>query len=312
MRTELQELCRRIVEEVDRVVVGKAELKKLLLVGLLSGGHVLVEGLPGTAKTTTAKVFAHAIGGDFKRIQFAPDTLPSDVTGFYLYQPNGSSSFIKGPLFANFVLADELNRTTPRTQAALVEGMQEGQVTVDGVTHPLPQPMMVIGCQLPYGGPGTYPLTAVQADRFILRVWSGLPSREEESRILAGIDAIERGDATAVARPGDIMALREEVMAIHVSDAVADYALALVEHVRRNEAIMEPLSPRATISLYKTGRALAFLSGRDYVLPDDLKYLFPYIAFHRVVLTAEAEAAEVSVESVLRAAVEEVPVPREL
>ncbi len=312
MRTELQEVSLHIVEEVDRVVVGKAELKKLLLVGLLSGGHVLVEGLPGTAKTTTARVFAHAVGGDFKRIQFAPDTLPGDVTGFYLYQPNGDSSFVKGPLFANFVLADELNRTTPRTQAALIEAMQEGQVTVDGVTHPLPRPLMVIGCQLPYGGPGTYPLTSVQADRFILRVWSGLPDIEDERRILTGIDVIERGDVTAVASPGDILALRQEVVGTHVSDAVADYALALVEHVRRNEATMAPLSPRATIGLYKTGRALAFLSGRDYVLPDDIKYLFPYVAFHRVVLSAEAEAAEVSVESVLRAAVEEVPVPREL
>ena len=174
----------RILDEVSKVVIGKDEIKEMLLVALLSEGHVLIEGLPGTAKTLLAKTFSSVIGGEFKRIQFTPDMLPADVTGFNLYTPDGKSRFLQGPLFANVVLSDELNRTTPRTQAALIEAMQERQVTIEGKTHVLPRPFMIIASQLPYGSEGTYPLTEVQADRFMLRVWSDYLSKEDEKNKL--------------------------------------------------------------------------------------------------------------------------------
>jgi MoxR-like ATPase len=180
----------KILEEVSKVVVGKDEIKEMLLVALLSEGHVLIEGLPGTAKTLLAKTFSQVIGGEFKRIQFTPDMLPADVTGFYLYTPDGNSRFMEGPLFANVVLSDELNRTTPRTQSALIEAMQERQVTVEGKTRLLPRPFMIIASQLPYGSEGTYPLTEVQADRFMLRVWSDYLSKEEEEQVISNLDYI--------------------------------------------------------------------------------------------------------------------------
>jgi len=312
MHTDLRDLPTRILRSLDEAIVGKEALKRLLLVGLLAGGHVLIEGFPGTAKTTTAKNFARTVGGVFKRIQCAPDTLPADVTGFYLYRVTGDSSFVKGPVFANVVLADELNRTTPRTQAALLEAMQEGQVTVEGETHVLPQPYMVIASQIPYGGPGTYPLTGVQADRFLLRVWSDMASLDEERRIVRGIDAIERVDLTAAAGAEDILSMREDVRMVSVAPAVTDYAMALVQRIRDDSRVRSPLSARATIALHKCGRALAFMDGRDYVLPDDVKALLPHVAHHRLGLTSAAETAGVEVDTIVDAALSSVPVPRAL
>ena len=198
------DLYQAILSEISKVVVGKEELKELLIVALIAGGHVLIEGPPGSAKTTVANSFARAIGGTFKRVQLTSDMMPSDITGFYLYSTNGSSSFMPGPIFANIVLADELNRTTPRTQAALLEAMQEYQVTVERETFPLEQPFMVIGTQVQSGGEGTYPLTDVQVDRFMLRLFSEYSSLEEEEMVLQNIDGIERHDIHAVATTEDI------------------------------------------------------------------------------------------------------------
>lgn len=184
-REKVREIITRILGEVSRVVIGKEDIQEILLVALLSQGHVLIEGLTGTAKTTIARTFCQAIGGEFKRIQSTPDMLPADITGFYLYSPDGQSRFLPGPLFANIVLTDELNRTTPRTQSALLEAMQENQVTVEGKTFPLPQPFMVIASQLPYGSEGTYPLTEGQNDRFMFRIWSDYPSEEDETRVIS-------------------------------------------------------------------------------------------------------------------------------
>lgn len=310
--TELRDLPQRILTDLDSVVVGKQELKRILIVGMMSGGHVLIEGPPGTAKTTTARAFCQALGGVFRRIQFTPDMLPSDVTGFYLYRSDGSSRFVEGPLFANVVLADELNRTTPRTQAALLEGMQEGQVTVDGVTHTLPKPMMVVGSQIPYGGAGTYPLTAVQVDRFLLHARSDMPTAEEERQIVAGIDRIEGTLVRRIVSPQEIVELRSQVASVHVAPSLVDYILALLRELRARDGVAESISPRVGIALFKTSRAAAYLDGRDFVVPDDVKSLFASVVRHRLVLKPEAEADGLTREDVIASTLESVSVPKDI
>jgi MoxR-like ATPase len=302
----------KILTEISLTVVGKVDTKELLLVTLLSGGHLLIEGLLGTAKTTIAKVFAQSIGGQFKRIQFTPDMLPSDVTGFYMYSADGKARFISGPIMANVVLADELNRTTPRTQSALLEAMQENQVSIEGVTHPLPSPFMVIASQLPYGGSGTYPLTTVQIDRFMLRAWSGLPSEDEEREIIGNIDGIEERKVTSVVGLEEILELRNVIKNVHISEKIQDYIMALLKHVRANHNVLEGPSPRAGIALYKTSRALAFLQRRDFVIPDDVKRLAHPALDHRIVMRPEAEMEELTPINIIDSALSQVSVPKEL
>ena len=300
----------KILEEVSKVVVGKDEIKEMLLVALLSEGHVLIEGLPGTAKTLLAKTFSRVIGGEFKRIQFTPDMLPADVTGFYLYTPDGNSRFMEGPLFANVVLSDELNRTTPRTQSALIEAMQERQVTVEGKTWLLPRPFIIIASQLPYGSEGTYPLTEVQADRFMLRLWSDYLSKEEEEQVISKLDYIEEPDVKAVASLKEIIEIQREVKKVHVSDEVRDYMVSLVRFARQDPDIVMGPSTRASISLYKGSRALAFLQGRDYVIPDDVKKLALSALIHRIRVKPEAEMEDVTPKAVTERVLKEVPVPK--
>ena len=300
----------KILNEVSRVVIGKEDTKELLLVCLLSGGHLLIEGLPGTAKTTLARVFAQAIGGEFKRIQFTPDMLPTDITGFYLYSADGNAKFVPGPIFANVVLADELNRATPRTQSALLEAMQENQTSIEGVTHPLPLPFMIIASQIPYGGAGTYPLTVVQVDRFLLRAWSGFPPEEEEKEVISNIDSIEERKTEAITQPQEVSELRQAAKNIHLSEEVRDYIISLVRRVRENPDVLEGPSPRASIALYKTSRALALLKQRDFVIPDDVKRLFIPALDHRVRIKPEAEMEEVTAGDILEKALTEVPVPK--
>ena len=301
----------KILSEVSKVVIGKEDTKELLLVSLMSGGHLLIEGLAGTAKTTLARVFAQAIGGEFKRIQFTPDMLPTDVTGFYMYLPDGNSRFVPGPVFANILLADELNRATPRTQAALVEAMQENQVSIEGITHPLPLPSMVIASQIPYGGAGTYPLTEVQVDRFLLRAWSGYPTEEEEKQVITNIDSIEERKVEPVTEPQELLELRQLVKNIYLSEKVRDYIISLVTHVRQNPDVLESPSPRASIALYKASRALALLRQRDFVIPDDVKRLFLPALEHRVRIKPEAEMEDVMPRDILEKTLSEVPVPKE-
>ncbi len=300
----------RILNEVSKVVIGKDEMKEMLLVALISEGHILIEGLPGTAKTLLAKTFAQVINGEFKRIQFTPDMLPADVTGFYLYALNGGSRFVSGPLFANIVLTDELNRTTPRTQAALVEAMQEKQVTIEGKTHPLPKPFMVIASQLPHGSEGTYPLTEVQVDRFMFRVWSDYLSKEEEKQVVANLDYIEEPDVKAVVTLDEILQLQREVKKVYVAPKVNDYISSLIRQARQDPDVITGPSTRASIALFKGSRTLAFLQKRDYVIPDDVKKLVPSVLTHRIRIKPEAEMEDITPKIVIERLLKEVPVPK--
>ena len=306
----LRDVPARVLDAVSRIVIGKDEVKTLLMVTLLSGGHILIEGMAGTAKTLLGKVFAQAIGGRFKRIQLTSDLLPTDVTGFYLYRPDGSSKFVSGPIFANIILADELNRTTPRTQAAFLEAMQEHQVTIEGNPHRLPGPFMIIASQLPSGTAGTYPLAEVQTDRFMFRAWSGYPSVGEEAEILGRIDLLDEPAVEAATTPETILALIEQVKTVHVSEDVRRYMVALADRVRQDPEVATGLSPRATIALYKASRALAYVEGRDFVLPDDVKRLARPSLGHRIHVKSEAEMDGITAETIVERALQDVVVPK--
>ena len=300
----------KILDEVSKVVIGKEDIKELLMVAFLCQGHVLIEGLAGTAKTTLARTFAKVIGSEFKRIQFTPDMLPADVTGFYIYTPDGSSRFVPGPIFANVLLTDELNRTTPRTQAALLEAMQERQVTIEGKTYLLPRPFMVIASQLPYGAEGTYPLTEVQIDRFMFRAWSEYPGKDIEKQVIEKIDYLEEPDIKPVAVTEEVSRLQQAVKEVYVSERVRDYIVTLIDFARHDPDVFVGPSTRASIALYKGARAAALLKGRDFVLPDDVKKLVPAVFAHRIRLKPEAEMEGVTPDTIIKKALEEVPVPK--
>ena len=307
---KVPDLNERLLAEISRVVIGKEEIKEALIIALIAGGHVLVEGLPGTAKTQLAKTFAGVIGGKFKRIQFTPDMMPADVTGFYAYSPDGSSRFIEGPIFADVVLADELNRTTPRTQAALLEAMQEKQVTVDKNTYPLSQHFMVIATQVESGSEGTYSITDVQMDRFILRALSKYPSKEEEKQIITNIDSIDEPDVNVITTLDEIRELQMLAKRVEVSPDIAEYIVSFIELLRQDNDILSGPSSRCSIALYKCSRVLALLDGRDFVIPDDVKRLIFSATEHRIKIKPEAEMDDVTPRAVLERILEQVAVPK--
>jgi MoxR-like ATPase len=306
----MSDLYERILGELARAIVGKNEIKEVLLLALIAGGHVLIEGLPGTAKTKLARSFAQVIGGRFQRIQFTPDMMPADITGFYVYSPTGDPRFIEGPIFANVVLADELNRTTPRTQSALLEAMQEYQVTIERKTYPLEKPFIVIATQVYSGTEGTYPLTDVQMDRFLLRVLSEHASKEEEKQIITNIDQIDEAEIQPVTTPEEIMELQELARGVHVSPDVVEYIASLVDCLRSDPDVQSGLSTRSSIALYKCSRVLALLDGRDYVVPDDIKHLAPLAVEHRIRIKPETEMDDITPRIILEKALESVPVPK--
>ncbi len=268
-------LCDRIIENISRVIVGKDQAIELLLVGLMAEGHVLLEDVPGVAKTLLAKSLARSIGGSFNRVQFTPDLLPSDITGFNVYdQKTGRFSFHPGPVITNVLLADEINRTIPRTQSSLLECMEERQVTVDGKTHPLPAPFLVMATQNPIELEGTFPLPEAQLDRFILKTQLGYPDKKEEVRILERFQETDPFPLLEpVATPEDITGLQKARRDVRVSQPIREYITDIVRATRDDAAIQFGASPRASLGLMRAAQALAALRGRPYVLPDDIKYL---------------------------------------
>ena len=306
----ISDLYEKILGEVSKAIIGKDEVKEILMLALIVGGHVLIEGLPGTAKTKLARSFAEAIGGRFKRIQFTPDMMPADVTGFYIYSPTGDSRLIEGPIFANIVLADELNRTTPRTQSALLEAMQENQVTIERTTYSLEPPFMVIATQIQSGAEGTFPLTDVQIDRFLLRVVSEYSSKEEEKQIITNIDEIDEPDINAVTTADEIEELQELAKGVHVSPDIIEYTTAIADYLRSDPDVLSGPSIRSSIALHKCSRVLALLDGRDFVIPDDIKHLAHPAVEHRIRVKTEAEMDDITPKIILERTLERVPVPK--
>ena len=309
----MKELCERVAGEVEKVVVGQREPLEIVLAALSLGGHVLLEGVPGVAKTLMANATARALGVEFRRVQFTPDMLPSDVTGTVALR-EGELRFRPGPVFGNIVLADEINRTPPKTQAALLEAMQEGQVTVDGEAHQLPQPFLVLATQNPVEYEGTYPLPEAQRDRFLVRVDLGYPSEENERAMLAlarnGLTPAGLAEVRAVASADELRAAREQVDATEVDERVLGYVVAVVRRTRELPSVSLGASPRAAVHLLGAAKAAARLAGREYVTPDDVARMAVPVLRHRLVLTPEAELERFTPDAAVRNALDAVPVPR--
>ncbi len=283
--------CQNILQNISRVVVGKSRPMELLLAALIAEGHALLNDVPGVGKTLMAKALARSIGGSFKRVQFTPDLLPADITGFNIYdQKNGRFKFQSGPVISNILLADEINRTVPRTQASLLESMEERQVTVDGVTMPLPRPFFVLATQNPIELEGTFPLPEAQIDRFLMRLALGYPTQADESRILLllqhnhPIETIKQ-----VATADQLLAAQQKVRSVHVETSVRTYIVNLVRSTRSHADVSLGASPPGSLALFRTSQALAALRGRAYVLPDDVKALAPVVLGHRLLIKPESQ-----------------------
>jgi len=303
-------LAEKVAREVSKVVYGLEDELKIILASLLVGGHVLLEGMPGVAKTTLAKALASSMRLEFRRIQFTPDLLPSDIIGTMVYdQRGGEFRLRRGPVFTNILLADEINRASPRTQSALLEAMQERQVTIEGNTLPLPEPFLVIATQNPIELEGTFPLPEAQIDRFLVKVSIPMPSRGVLRRILRGLETIEKWPIEPVASRDEILEARRAIWRIEVSDPVVDYIIDLVEGTHRHPDVRLGASPRAAIALQQLARALAAMEGRGYVIPDDVKTAARYVLVHRIILRPEAEAEGRQPEDVVESILSSVRVP---
>lgn len=277
----------RLQETIARVIKGKEDAIRLALITLLARGHLLIEDVPGTGKTTLAQTLARAFRCSFQRVQFTSDLLPSDVIGISVYNPSREEfEFKPGPLFANIVLADEINRTTPKTQSALLEAMNESQVTVDNRTHALPQPFLVIATQNPIEHHGTYPLPESQLDRFLMRIRMGYPNHESEKQILRNNGAAAVEKMPPVMDGAEVLAMQDAVTRVRVEDSLLDYALEIVERTRQTEHLSLGVSPRGAVMLNRAAQARAFLEGRDYCLPDDFKQLIVPVFAHRIVVSS--------------------------
>jgi len=309
----IAEIAARVRENIQEVIVGKDEVIDLALVAVLCEGHILVEDVPGIGKTTLARSIAASLGCTFRRIQFTPDLLPSDVTGVsYFNQKAQEFQFRPGPVMSQVVLADEINRATPRTQSALLEAMQERQVTVDGVTYPLSRPFLVLATQNPIELEGTFPLPEAQVDRFLIKLPIGYPTEEEEHAILLRFereDPLEHLDA--VTTPGELIGMQRQVREVRVEQSVRSYVVDVARATRNHREVQLGVSPRGTLALYHCAQAWAAIRGRQYVLPDDVKLLAPYVLTHRILISPATRLRGRRLADVLMDVIETVPVPVE-
>jgi MoxR-like ATPase len=308
---DIQSFGNKLISNLEKVIVGKRQPIELTIVGLLCQGHVLIEDVPGVGKTVLARSLAKSLGCSFNRLQFTPDMLPSDVTGVSIYnQLKRVFEFRPGPIFSQVVLVDEINRATPKTQAALLEAMEERQVTVDGKTHPLPSPFMVLATQNPIEYEGTFPLPEAQLDRFLLRVRLGYPNPKDEIEILDRqqlhhpIETLQ-----SVIKVDELKEAMDEIKKVYVSDAIKRYEVELTNRTRQNEDVYLGASPRGSLALFRTGQVSAALAGRDYVLPDDIKRLAIPVLAHRLIVGPAARLRELNAEQIVQEILENTPVP---
>ena len=314
MTTDLGTFAARIIDNVEQVIIGKREQIELLLVALLCQGHVLLEDVPGTGKTMLARSIAVSMGIDFKRLQCTPDLLPNDITGVSIFlQHESRFEFRPGPLFVNILLADEINRATPRTQSALLEAMQESQVTVDGITRPLPRPFLVLATQNPIEFEGTFPLPEAQLDRFLMRLSIGYPTQADERQIIRSQRQTHPiNHLAAVVNGQELLPLSRQVAEVHVDESLEDYILRLIQSTRSHPDLILGASPRGSLALYKTSQALAALQGRTYIIPDDVKKLVPLTLAHRLILRPESQLRGRTTLSVLKDILDQTDLPLEL
>lgn len=299
-----------ILSETGKAVLGKDEVLRQILTAILAGGHILIDDIPGVGKTTIAVAFTHVLGLDYKRMQFTPDVLPSDITGFSMYDKNsGTFRYMPGSAMTNFFLADEINRASPKTQSALLEVMQEGRLSVDGKTYAVPQPFIVMATQNPFGSSGTQELPESQTDRFMIRITVGYPEREDEIRILSGERKNPAEGLSSVITPEGLLSLREEVSRIHVEESLYGYMVDIARATRNHPDIRLGVSPRGTIALSSMARAHALMEGRSYATPDDVAAVAPYTLGHRISLTGDARYAGKTAESVLTELLSSLPLP---
>jgi MoxR-like ATPase len=309
--TNVNELSKRVIANVEKVIVGKRKQLILSLVSWLAGGHILLEDVPGVAKTILARALARSVGCTFKRVQCTPDLLPTDVTGASVFNPRDVQfEFRPGPIFTQILLADEINRATPRSQSALLEAMAEARVSVDGVTHVLEQPFLVIATQNPVDHEGTFPLPEAQLDRFLMKFSLGYPTLEEEMRMLQMLQHAHPLDSLQpVATAEELLEAQQQVRQVHVDPKVQHYLLQIVHDSRQHEALALGASPRASLALYRSAQAMAAVLGRNYVLPDDIKKLVGSVMGHRLILKPESRLRRITTDQVLEEIVSEIAVP---
>ncbi len=307
----MQEHIKAVIENIEKVMIGKREVAELSIVALLAGGHVLLEDVPGVGKTMMVRSLAKSVGAEFKRIQFTPDLLPSDVVGVSIYNPKTLQfEFRPGPIVGNIILADEINRTSPKTQASLLEAMEEASITVDGETLSIPKPFFVMATQNPIEYEGTYPLPEAQLDRFLLKIRMGYPSVQQEVEVLRRAENKQPiQEIGAVMTVDELLALQQAVQQIYIEDGVKGYIVDIARATREHPKVYLGVSPRASVALMKASQAYAFMQGRDFVKPDDVKYLAPFVFGHRLILLPEARYEGIVPEQVIGQIIQQIMVP---